>query len=147
MTTPTRASRFIRVGLAALAVVVLMPFTAAAQSAGRPALQRVAVPLVSASPLSQRPQTVVLKMIGDPVAVLRSRAPAKQLVPGQRESIELDLRSKQDALVPTIEKMGGTVLAQFQHAINGIKVRGTPSRSASSPRSRVWWRSSRSASI
>ena len=126
MTTPTRASRFIRVGLAALAVVVLMPFTAAAQSAGRPALQRVAVPLVSASPLSQRPQTVVLKMIGDPVAVLRSRAPAKQLVPGQRESIELDLRGKQDALVPTIEKMGGTVLAQFQHAINGIKVRGTP---------------------
>src|SRR5205807_1762389 len=69
MTTPTRASRFIRVGLAALAVVVLMPFTAAAQSAGRPALQRVAVPLVSASPLRQRPQTVVRKLIGDPVGI------------------------------------------------------------------------------
>ncbi len=125
MTTPTRASRFIRGGLAALAVAALIPISAAAQSTGRPALQRAAGTL-SAGALSERPQTVVLKMSGDPVAVVRSRAPGKQLARGQRESIELELRGKQDTIVPTIQKMGGTVLAQFQHALNGIKVRGTP---------------------
>ena len=125
MTTPTRASRFIRGGLAALAVAALIPISAAAQSTGRPALQRAAGTL-SADALSERPQTVVLKLSGDPVAVVRSRAPGKQLAPGQRESIELELRGKQDTIVPTIQKMGGTVLAQFQHALNGIKVRGTP---------------------
>src|SRR5438477_11396807 len=36
------------------------------------------------------------------------------------------LRSRQDTIVPSIQSRGGTVLGQFQHAINGIKVRGTP---------------------
>jgi len=65
-------------------------------------------------------------MAGDPVAVVRSRTPGKQLAEAQRHSIERDLRSRQDAIVPSIQRMGGTVLGQFQHAINGIKVRGTP---------------------
>src|SRR5256884_162338 len=126
MTMPTRASRFMRAGLAALAVAALIPISAAAQSTGRPALKRAAGTPIVAAALGQLPRTVVLKMSGDPVALVRSRAPGKQLAPGQRESIELDLRARQDAIVPTIQKMGGTVLAQFQHALNGIKVRGTP---------------------
>ena len=65
-------------------------------------------------------------MAGDPVAVVRSRVPGKQLAEAQRQSIERDLRSRQDAITPSIQRMGGTVLGQFQHAINGIKVRGTP---------------------
>jgi len=65
-------------------------------------------------------------MVGDPVAVVRSRTPGKQLAEAQRHSIQRDLRSRQDAIVPSIQRMGGTVLGQFQHAINGIKVRGTP---------------------
>jgi minor extracellular serine protease Vpr len=65
-------------------------------------------------------------MVGDPVAVVRSRAPGKQLAEAERHSIQRDLRSRQDAIVPSIQRMGGTVLGQFQHAINGIKVRGTP---------------------
>ncbi len=65
-------------------------------------------------------------MAGDPVAVVRSRMPGKQVAEGQRQSIQRDLRSRQDAIVPSIQRMGGTVLGQFQHAINGIKVRGTP---------------------
>jgi minor extracellular serine protease Vpr len=126
MITPTRASRLIRGGLTALAVAALIPALATAQSAGRPALKRAAGTPIAAAALDDLPRTVVLKMSGDPVAVLRSRAPGKQLAPGQRESIELDLRGKQDTIVPAIQKMGGTVLAQFQHALNGIKVRGTP---------------------
>jgi len=65
-------------------------------------------------------------MVGDPVAVVRSRSPGKQLAEAERHSIQRDLRSRQDAIVPSIQRMGGTVLGQFQHAINGIKVRGTP---------------------
>lgn len=126
MTTPTGAFRFICRGLAAFAVIALIPVVATAQSSGRHALQRVTGTAIPGGPLGQRPNTVVLKMVGDPVAVVRSRAPGKQLAEGQRHSIQRDLRSRQDAIVPSIQNMGGTVLGQFQHAINGIKVRGTP---------------------
>jgi minor extracellular serine protease Vpr len=126
MTIPTGAFRFVCRGLAAFAVVALIPISATGQSAGRHALQRAPARAISGAPLGQRVQTVLLKMADDPVAVVRSRAPGKQLAEAQRQSIERDLRGKQDAIVPSIQRMGGTVLAQFQHAINGIKVRGTP---------------------
>ena len=37
-------------------------------------------------------------------------------------TIESTLAAQQDALIPAIQAQGGTVLAKFQHAINGIKV-------------------------
>jgi minor extracellular serine protease Vpr len=126
MTTPTGAFRFVCRGLAAFAVIALIPVSATAQSGGQHDLQRVTGTVIAGGPLEERPQTVVLKMAGDPVAVVRSRIPGKQLDEPQRQSIERDLRSRQDAIVPSIQRMGGTVLGQFQHAINGIKVRGTP---------------------
>jgi minor extracellular serine protease Vpr len=126
MPTPTGDSRFVCRGLVAFALVALIPLSATAQSSGRHALQRVTGTAIPGGPLRQRPNTVVLKMTGDPVAVVRSRMPGKQLAEAQRHSIERDLRNRQDAIVPSIQRMGGTVLAQFQHAINGIKVRGTP---------------------
>ena len=126
MTTPTGASRFVCRGLAAFALIALIPVSATAQSSGGQELQRVTGTVIAGGPLTQRPQTVVLKMADDPVAVVRSRAPGKQLAEAKRQSIERDLRGKQDAIVPSIQRMGGTVLGQFQHAINGIKVRGTP---------------------
>ena len=126
MTTPTGAFRFVCRGLAAFALIALIPVSATAQSSGQHVLKRVTATAIPGGPLGQRPQTVVLKMAGDPVAVVRSRAPGKQLAEAQRQSIERDLRSSQDAIVPSIQRMGGTVLGQFQHAINGIKVRGTP---------------------
>ena len=66
--------------------------------------------------------TIVLKLAGDPVAVVRSRAPGKEISEGEQRSIEDQLRRDQDALHPLIEASGGTVLAKFQNAINGIKV-------------------------
>jgi len=80
---------------------------------------------------SERQMTVVLKMAGDPVAVVRSRMPGKQIAEADRQAIERDLRIKQDAIAPTIEAMGGKVLAKFQHAINGIKVQATRDQIAS----------------
>jgi minor extracellular serine protease Vpr len=126
MTTPTRALQFFCRGLVAVALVALIPLSATAQSSGRHAFQRATGKVIAGGPLAERPQTVVLKMAGDPVAVVRSRTPGKQLAEAQRQSIERDLRSKQDAIVPAIQAMGGQVLGQFQHALNGIKVRGTP---------------------
>jgi subtilisin family serine protease len=83
------------------------------------------------TPAGERQMTVVLKMAGDPVAVVRSRMPGKQIAEADRQAIERDLRVKQDALAPTIEAMGGKVLAKFQHAINGIKVQATRDQIAS----------------
>jgi subtilisin family serine protease len=83
------------------------------------------------SVLATQPLTVVLEMIGDPVAVVRSRAPGKQISESERRSVADGLRSQQDAIEHSIEAMGGVVLAKFQHAINGIKVRATPAQLAS----------------
>ncbi|HEV7612988.1 MAG TPA: S8 family serine peptidase [Steroidobacteraceae bacterium] len=118
--------RFISSGMLAAAVVAMIPLCATAQSNGRHALTRLSGVRITGAPLAQRPQIVMLKLAGDSVAVVRSRMPGKQLAEADRQSIERDLRHKQNALVPSIEAIGGTVLGQFQHAINGIKVSATP---------------------
>src|SRR5712664_2952131 len=81
--------------------------------------------------LATQPLTVFLKMAGDPVAAVRSRTPGKQISEPERRSIADSLRREQDAITPTIEAMGGTVVAKLQHAVNGIKVRATPAQLAS----------------
>jgi len=81
-----------------------------------------AIEFVPAVPPIAGRVTFVLKMAGDPVAVVRSRAPGKQISDEQQRSIEHELRSQQDALHSLIEANGGTVLAKFQNALNGIKV-------------------------
>src|SRR5439155_27206803 len=83
------------------------------------------------SVLGTQPLTVVLKMSGDSVAVVRSRAPGKQISESERRSVADGLRRQQDAIAPSIEAMGGTVLAKMQNAINGIKGRATPAQLAS----------------
>jgi len=81
--------------------------------------------------LAKQPVTVILKMAGDPVAVVRSRAPGKRISEAERQSLADSLRQEQDKLTPMIEGMGGTVVAKLQHAINGIKVRATRDQLAS----------------
>jgi minor extracellular serine protease Vpr len=73
----------------------------------------------------EREITVVLKLAGDPVAVVRSRMPDKRVAEGQRAAIVQNLRVQQEVLAAEIQMAGGQVLGRFQHAINGIKVRGT----------------------
>jgi subtilisin family serine protease len=91
----------------------------------------VANQLTPAVPLGQRQRTVVLKLADDPVAVVRSRTPGKQISEAEQRAIESDLRAKQDAIASTVEAMGGKVLGKFQNAINGIKVQATPDQIAS----------------
>jgi len=83
------------------------------------------------SPVSKEVQTVVLKLSGSPVAVVQAGMPGKILPDNTRLAIVKNLQAQQSALIPSVQAMGGTVLATFQHAINGIKVRATPDEIAS----------------
>ena len=101
------------------------------QAAGKPArlLQLTRVTAhgdgslkLARAPRFEEPLTVVLKLSGDPVAVVRKNAPHKAISATDKISVESALASQQQALGPLIEANGGTVLARFQNAINGIKV-------------------------
>ena len=69
-----------------------------------------------------RPVTVMLEMRGDPVAVVQSKAPGKELSKAQRNKIKNDLKARQDAIKGQINAHGGRVLSQLQFAYNGVKV-------------------------
>ena len=66
--------------------------------------------------------TVVLQLSGDPVTVAQSAAGGK-LDKSQKQAIRSQLKGKQDGLRADIDRLGGTVLADYQLAYNGIKVR------------------------
>jgi minor extracellular serine protease Vpr len=120
-------NRLIALSAAAVALGIGVPARAQVDARGRPERWEGERTLFARS-LASQPLTVVLKLADDPVAVVRSRAPGKHLSDADREALEDGLRRQQDALVPTIETMGGEVLAKFQDAVNGIKVRATPDR-------------------
>jgi minor extracellular serine protease Vpr len=71
---------------------------------------------------ANRRVTVFVEMVGDPVAVVRGNASDNKISDAQKQSIKRDLKGKQDALRPRIASSGATVLADFQVALNGLKV-------------------------
>ena len=77
---------------------------------------------ISQTPRFEQTMTVVLKLAGDPVAVVRSRVAGKKISVTDKLNIESSLAAQQAGLVSMIEAQGGTVLATFQNALNGIKV-------------------------
>ena len=77
---------------------------------------------MTGTPRFELPATVVLKLAGDPVAVVRGNAPGRKIAVADKAGIETALAARQRALIGSIEANGGTVLAQFQNALNGIKV-------------------------
>jgi minor extracellular serine protease Vpr len=72
--------------------------------------------------------TVVLKLDEAPVAVVRGAARDRKLPEATEAEIVDRLSRRQNGLRGTIEAMGGNVLATYQHAYNGIKVRISASR-------------------
>ena len=72
--------------------------------------------------VSKEAVTVVLQLAGDPVAVQQGNA-GRKLERAERDQIKARLRSSQAVLHSNIQGMGGTVLANYQAAYNGIKVR------------------------
>jgi subtilisin family serine protease len=71
--------------------------------------------------LSSEPTTVVVQLRGKSVAQAQADA-GRKLTGSEKNQIKGQLKASQDALVPQIQAAGGTVLAQFQGALNGIKV-------------------------
>jgi minor extracellular serine protease Vpr len=66
--------------------------------------------------------TVVLQLSGDPVALVQA-AKGRKLSNAEKQGIKSQLKATQDGLRGGIAKLGGTVLADYQVAYNGIKVR------------------------
>src|SRR3989442_67296 len=72
--------------------------------------------------VSKAPVTVVVQLAGDSVAEQQGNA-GRKLERGEKDRIKGQLRSQQDGLRGSIESLGGTVVANYQAAYNGIKVR------------------------
>src|SRR2546422_715030 len=72
--------------------------------------------------VSKAPVTVVVQLAGDSVAEQQGYA-GRKLERGEKDRIKGSLRSQQDGLRGSIESLGGTVVANYQAAYNGIKVR------------------------
>src|SRR3989454_929494 len=72
--------------------------------------------------VSQAPVTGVVQLAGDSVAEQQGNA-GRKLERGEKDRIKGQLRSQQDGLRGSIESLGGTVVANYQAAYNGIKVR------------------------
>ena len=66
--------------------------------------------------------TVVLQLSGDPVALVQA-AKGRKLSKGEKQAVKSQLKATQDGLRGGIARLGGTVLADYQVAYNGIKVR------------------------
>jgi subtilisin family serine protease len=66
--------------------------------------------------------TVVVQLAGDPVTVVEGNS-GRSFNRAEKESIKGQLKSKQDALRDDIASLGGAVLADYQVAYNGLKVR------------------------
>ena len=71
--------------------------------------------------------TLVLQLAGDPVSVRQADA-GRDLTDAEIEAIKNDLKARQDALRPYIDRLGGTILATYQSAYNGVKIRVSPDK-------------------
>ena len=72
--------------------------------------------------VSNAPITVVVQVAGDSVAEQQANA-GRKLDRDEKERIKGQLKSQHDGLRGSIEGLGGTVVANYRAAYNGIKVR------------------------
>src|SRR6267154_1710703 len=72
--------------------------------------------------VSKAPVTVVVQLAGDSVAEQQANA-GRRLDRDEKERIKGQLKSQHDGMRGSIEGLGGTVIANYRAAYNGIKVR------------------------
>ena len=72
--------------------------------------------------VSKAPVTVVVQLAGESVAEQQGNA-GRKLERNEKERIKGELRNQQEGLRGSIESLGGSVVAHYQGAYNGIKVR------------------------
>jgi minor extracellular serine protease Vpr len=78
-------------------------------------------PAITPLGLSNEPTTVVLQLAGDPVAVADANA-AAPLTKNQKKALKDQLKAEQKGIEQQVRALGGTVLADYQSAYNGVKV-------------------------
>ncbi len=72
--------------------------------------------------IGNEPVTVVIQLGGEPASVQQGNL-GRRLDSREKEQIKTQLRASQENLHANIQGFGGTVLANYQMAYNGIKVR------------------------
>ena len=111
---------------ALLVLSVLAMMVAAGGSAARTPQAADTEGLVKAewTPLGLRngTTTVMVQVAGDPSALVEGNA-NRELSDAEKASIEGQLKTTQAGVEKAVEQLGGTVLADYQAAYNGIKVR------------------------
>ena len=66
--------------------------------------------------------TVVVQLAGNPVTIQQANA-GRKLTKPEKDQAKAALKGSQDSLAASITSLGGTILANYQVAYNGIKVR------------------------
>ncbi|MBA3380580.1 MAG: S8 family serine peptidase [Actinobacteria bacterium] len=74
--------------------------------------------------LSNEPVNVMVQLAGETVAEVMAKE--GKITAGQKQDIKAALSAPQNAIKPAIQTLGGQVLADYQVAYNGIKVRINP---------------------
>lgn len=108
-----------------IALVALSVVSAAGAARPAPVVPAQAgkfTPVIVPLGISNQPQTVIVQLAGDPVTVADANAPAP-FTQGEWNSHRDQLRSQQAPVASQIRQLGGQVLASYQLAYNGIKVR------------------------
>ena len=111
---------------ALLVLSVLALMVAAGGSAARAPQAADSEGLVEAvwTPLGLRNDTttVMVQVAGDPSALVEGNA-NRELSDAEKASIEAKLKTTQAGVQKAVEQLGGTVIADYQAAYNGLKVR------------------------
>lgn len=124
-----RFPRAARLGVLATAGVAALAFTAAGVAGSNPE----AVPDAAFVPTAFTPAsvgasaTVVVQLKGKSAAEVQADA-GRKLTKAEKDQVKAELKAGQDALKGQIEGAGGKILAQFQSALNGIKVSIAPDK-------------------
>jgi subtilisin family serine protease len=84
--------------------------------------QEFATSFVPATLTGGRLVRVVVIMSGDSVAAVRAKMPMLKMAAIHADAIQRQAVDQQAAIKPMLEMHGAKVLAQYQHALNGIKV-------------------------
>jgi len=123
-----RFPRVARLCVLATAGVAALAFTAAGVAGSNPEAvpDSTFVPTAFA-PGSVATPTVVVQLSGKSAAEVQADR-GRKLTKAEKDQIKAGLKASQDALKGQIEAAGGKILAQFQSALNGIKVSIAPDK-------------------
>jgi subtilisin family serine protease len=116
-----RAWRVVLAGAVALAALTGTAQAAAPGRFTREAEREITVPAGITPYALGAPITVVLELAAAPVASVQA-ASAARLTQAERDAVASSIAASQDKVIAEVVARGGTVLATFQHAINGVKV-------------------------